>query len=291
MRSRECYEQAVALDPKFALARNFLAEHFFALAANSLMTADEAIPRVREGALAALEIDPTLAEPHALLGLVAAIYDYDWSEAAQQFRLAMAREPVSPHVRWLYGQYLMQSGRNREAAEETERVLQDDPLHLLCRCHLAGCLGAMGRYEEAFTQLRQVLQVNESFRIAYVYLAFFQALEGLVAQARVSAEKAYALMPWGAGAIGLLAGIAARGGDTDRAEPLLTRLKSGEAQGTLLGWAIYHLVRLEIDQAAEWFEKAVEQREFGVTVLIQFVRKSSRWPTLAKMMNLPVTAA
>ena len=117
-RSRECYEQAVVLDPQFALARNFLAEHFFALAANSLMPAREAIPQVRSGALAALEIDPALAEPHALLGLVAAIYDYDWSEAAQQFRLAMSSEPVSPHVRWFYGQYLMQIGRNREAAEE-----------------------------------------------------------------------------------------------------------------------------------------------------------------------------
>ena len=255
VRSRECYEQAVALDPQFALARNFLAEHFFALAANSLMPAQEAIPRVREGALAALEIDPALAEPHALLGLVAAIYDYDWSEAAQQFRLARSREPVSPYVRWLYGQYLMQIGRNREAAEETERVLQDDPLHLLCRCHLAGCLSAMGRYAEASKQLRQVLDFDESFRIAHLYLAISLALEGLVAEARVSAERAYSLMPWGAGAIGLLAGIAARGGDAARAETLLAQLKSGETEGPLLGWAIYHIVRLETDQAAEWFEK------------------------------------
>jgi len=290
-RSRECFEQAVALDPQFALARNSLAEHFFALAANSLMPAHEAIPRVREGARAALEIDPSLAEPHALLGLVAAMYDYDWSEAAGQFRLAMSHEPVAPHVRWLYGQYLMQIGRNGEAAEETERALQDDPLHLLCRCHLAACLGTMGRYSETFKQLRQVLEIDENFRIAHLYMAMFQALEGLLTEARISAERAYSLMPWSAGAIGLLAGITARGGDAARAETLLTQLKSGGAQGLLLGWALYHIVRLETEQAAEWFEKAIEQREFGATVLLAYVRKSSRWPRLAKMMDLPEAAA
>jgi hypothetical protein len=81
------------------------------------------------------------------------------------------------------------------------------------------------------------------------------------------------------------------GVDAARAEALLAQLKSGEAQGPLQGWAIYHVVYLETDQAAEWFEKAIQQREFGVTILVQFVRKSSRWPALAKMMNLPETAA
>jgi tetratricopeptide (TPR) repeat protein len=148
----------------------------------------------------------------------------------------------------------------------------------------------MGRYAEASKQLRRVFEIDESFRIAHVYMAIFQALEGLVAEARVSAERAYSLMPWGAGAIGLLAGIAARGGDAARAETLLTQLKSGGAPGTLLGWVIYHIVRLETDQAAEWFEKAIQQREFGATVLLAYVRKSSHWPKLARMMNLPETS-
>jgi hypothetical protein len=122
-------------------------------------------------------------------------------------------------------------------------------------------------------------------------LAFFQALEGLVADARASAERAYALTPWRAEAVGLLAGIAGRQGDMARAEPLLTQLKSGESNKPFMAWILYHLVRLETDQAAEWLEKAIEQHELAVAAFHAYLRKSSRWPKLAKMMNLPETAA
>jgi tetratricopeptide (TPR) repeat protein len=162
-RSRKCYEQAVALDPRFALARNALAEHYLAMTANGLIPSQEAIPQVRGGAEAASRIDPTLAEPHALLGILAATLEYDWPEAEQQFSLAMHREPVVPYVRWLHGQCLMMIGRSGEAIVEMERALQEDPLHVLCRCHLAGCLYAAGRLSDAFKQVRQVLEIDENF--------------------------------------------------------------------------------------------------------------------------------
>jgi TolB-like protein/predicted Ser/Thr protein kinase/Tfp pilus assembly protein PilF len=290
-RSRECYEQAVVLDPQFALARNALAEHFFALAANGHVPGSEVIPRARAGALAALSIDPALAEAHALLGLVAAFYDYDWIEAERQFRLAAAREPVLPYVRWLHGQYLQQIGRLREGAEELERALQDDPLHLLCRSHFAGCLYAMGRLAEASSQVRQVLEIDENFGIAHWYLSIFQSLDGTVAQAEDSAEKAYSLRPWDPAVVGLVAEAAARKGDAPRTELLLTRLKPAESYGAPLGWAVYHLARRETDQAAEWTAKAIDQHDCRAAYLLPYLRSSPRWPALAKMMNLPETAA
>ena len=171
----------MALDPQFAAARCALAEHFFALAANGLMSAHDAIPHARAGALRALEIDPALPDAHALLGLVAVSYDYEWTEAARRFRAAMDRQPVPPRIRWLYGQYLSTVGRDQAAIEEFELALQEDPLHLLCRCHLAGYLHAVGRHAEAIRQVSQVLEMDERFGLAYWYLAMFQALEGTVA--------------------------------------------------------------------------------------------------------------
>ena len=120
----------------------------------------------------------------------------------------------------------------------------------------------------------------------YWYLAMFQALEGTVAQARASAEKAYSLMPW----------------DTLRRASLLdwrgaramrrarNRCSRSWRQGAALGWAAYHLVRLEFDQAAEWTAKAIEERDPGVLMLLPYMRTSSRWPALAKMLNLPEVA-
>ncbi len=284
--SREYFERAVALDPQFAAARCALAEHFFALAANSLMSAHDAIPHARAGALRALEIDPALPDAHALLGLVAVSYDYEWTEGARRFRAAMDRQPVPPRIRWLHGQYLSTVGRDHAAIEELELALQGDPLHFLCRCHLAGYLHVVGRHAEAVRQVSQVLEMDERFGIGYWYLAMFQALEGTVAQARASAEKAYFLMPWEKLAAGFFAGLAGREGDAARAESLLAQV----APGAALGWAAYHLVRLEFDQAADWTAKAIKERDLRVVNFLPYMRTSSRWPALAKMLNLPDVA-
>ncbi|HEY7189025.1 MAG TPA: protein kinase, partial [Vicinamibacterales bacterium] len=144
-RSRECFERAVALDPQFAAARSALAEHFFALAANGLMPLHEATPLARAGALGALEIDPLLPDAHALLGLLAVFNDYDWTEAARRFQLALKHQPVPPRIRWLHGQYLAAIGEYRAAIAALTLALQDDPLHLLCRTHLAGFLHEAGQ--------------------------------------------------------------------------------------------------------------------------------------------------
>ncbi len=198
----------------------------------------------------------------------------------------MDRQPVPPRIRWLYGQYLSTVGRDHAAIEELELALREDPLHLLCRCHLAGYLHVVGRHAEAVRQVRQVLEMDERFGLAYWYLALFQALEGTVAEARASAEKAYSLMPWETLAAGFSAGLAVREGDAARAESLLAQL----APDAALGWAAYHLVCLEYDQAADWTAKAIEQRDPRVAHFLPYMRTSSRWPALARMMNLPEAA-
>ena len=68
------------------------------------------------------------------------------------------------------------------------------------------------------------------------------------------------------------------------------RCSQQPAPGAALGWAAYHLVRLEFDQAAEWTAKAIEQRDPRVMILLPYMRTSSRWPALAKMLNLPEVA-
>ena len=181
-RSRECFERAVALDPQFAAARCALAEHFFALMANGLMSAHDAMPHARAGALSALEIDPSLPDAHALSGPGGRLCDYDWTEGGATISSGDGPPAVPPRIRWLYGQYLSAVGRDGEAIEELELALQEDPLHLLCRCSLAACLHAVGRHAEAVRQVSQVLEIDDRFGHAYWFMALFQALEGTVAR-------------------------------------------------------------------------------------------------------------
>ena len=129
-----------------------------------------------------------------------------------------------------------------------ERMLHEDPLHVLCRSQLSGCLHAMGRRDDASRHLRQVLEIDEDFWVAHWYRAISGALDGVLPEARIAAERAYSLMPTDMNA-GLLAGILSREGDSRRAEALLVDLREGgDGYGMPMAWFTYYLARLEIDQ-------------------------------------------
>jgi Tfp pilus assembly protein PilF len=154
------------------------------------MPAHHAMPLVRAGARKALEIDPLLSDAHAMLGIVG-VYDYDWKEAERLFRLAMARDPVPPQVHAWYGWFfLMVMSRPEAAVEEFERGLQEDPLHLLFRVLLAFCMEAAARYEDASTELRRILELDENYWVAYTMLVWNHALRGMFPEALPLAARA-----------------------------------------------------------------------------------------------------
>src|SRR6185295_18151781 len=95
------------------------------------------MPLVRAHAQRAAALDPSLAEAHAMLGVVAAVYDYDWTGAATCFRRAMTRDPIPSLTRFNYGlHYLLPLGRAAEAIEQLELGLRDDPLNTVRHTHL-----------------------------------------------------------------------------------------------------------------------------------------------------------
>ena len=293
VRTREYLEQAIALDPKFALAHGELGNYFLNRALAGLIPAHEAMPLVRQAAKRALDIDPALPEAHGMLGVVAGFYDLDWKEAERRFRLAMARDPVPAHVRELYGFfYLTASGRPREAVEELERALKQDPLALLVRFRLAFCLLVAGRDLEAEAEFRQALELDENFFPVLANMSIMHALRGEFAEALACAEKACAAAPQVLIATGLLAGTLALSGDTRRAEAILEKLRPGLAYGAPRALAIYHLLYGEVEKAADWTAKPIQQRDPLMMLFLRHpvaktLRSSSRWPALAKMMNLP----
>jgi len=84
--------------------------------------------------------------------------------------------------------------------------------------------------------------------------------------------------------------MARRCGDARRAAQALEQFKDRDAPGTAIGLAIFHLASLEIDAALDWFANAIERRDPMAMVPVAFRRfcaSSPRWPTIAKMMNLP----
>jgi Tfp pilus assembly protein PilF len=146
-----CYEQAIALDPKFALAHGEYGNYFGSMVLLGALPANQGLPNVRSLARKALELDPALPEGHSMLGVVAAFLEYDWKEAERRFRLALARDPITRLVRLTYATcYLLPTGRPGEAVQQLEHAIQEDPLNTTLRGWRAACLAAAGRDENAF---------------------------------------------------------------------------------------------------------------------------------------------
>jgi eukaryotic-like serine/threonine-protein kinase len=289
-RARECYEEAIRLDPQFALPYAALATYYH-IAASTYMDRSEAVARGRENARKALEIDPSMPEAHAWLGIFALVYDLDWQEAGRRFQLAMAHSPVAPLTRHWYGYfYLRPLGRGEEAVEQHRKALEEDPLNLIIRVGLATSLREAGRDQEAAAEARKVLEIEPNFFPALTLQAFDFTLEP-PEQALLFAERAYALFPEFGPSAGLLAGLLARAGNPARAADILN-LEERKTNEYCCALAIYHLLCGEFEQAADWLEKAIARKEQMVTMLLlprpwgPLLRRSARWPQLARKMNL-----
>jgi eukaryotic-like serine/threonine-protein kinase len=287
------YEQAIALEPQYALAHALYADYLFHQAVFGMTPAHDIMPAVRAMAQKALELDSSLPDAHAIMCAVATEYDYDWKEAARRFTLATASHAVSPWVlAFLAGFYFSALGRRREAVEQVERAVQGDPLHTGIRLAMARCLIDVGRYAEAEAHLRELLDLDPNSSVAYYGLANHYAARRMFVEALPFAEKMCSLAPWNLRHTGMYAGLLTRAGEPSRGKELIQRLGSGQSYGAPFGLAIFHTYCGEIDLAADWFEKAIEERSPGVALWLQGaafepLRASPRWPKLAALMNLP----
>jgi len=289
-RSRECLEQAIALDPEFALPYVGLADNQLG-STMPLMRPDQAMPRARELAERALELDPDLPEAHAMLGIVAGSFEYDWKEAERRFLLAIAREPVHWHIHnWYSFFFLCPVGRIEEARVQAELSLRLDPMSLILHYALGVVLEGQGLDAEARAAYGKALEFHPQFWWGWWQLGMHHAVHGRQDEARECAEKAFTLFPASPMTIGLQAGMLRNARETARAEETLARWPAG-AYATPLARMTFHLVCGEIDDAVEWGEKAADERHpsfmsSNVRPFERLLRQSPRWPALLKRMNL-----
>ncbi|HEX8028260.1 MAG TPA: tetratricopeptide repeat protein, partial [Vicinamibacterales bacterium] len=282
---------AISLDPQFVQAHCEYGIYFMMMVVLGLVAPSEGWFMVRSQAQKALDLDPSLAEGHAMLGAVAGSLEYDWKEAERHFRLAIAHDPVPLNVRLYYSLHLMKIGRPTEAVQQADLGLQEDPLSLLLRINRATYLAAAGRIDDAFQGYREILELNPNMVLAQFNLAGGHASRGEWDRALVLCEAAYANAPLPR-VIGLLAGLLTRAGDTPRAAEMLGTLQPAEAFGVPLGLALYHWVLKDFEAAADWFEAAIEQRDPISSMLVRAwygaeLRSTPRWGGLMRRLKLP----
>jgi serine/threonine-protein kinase len=225
----EFYREAIGIDPDYALAHAAYSDYLIGRVVTGLKTVHEAVPIARVEAQKALELDQSLPEAYAMLGIIAATYEFDWKAADQHCRRALSDAALSPWMRAAISNFfLLPAGRSMEAVEQDELALQQDPLHPGIRSALANSLTFQGRFAEAEAHLRQVLDLHPNNFPALYGLATIYTVRGMYRDALSLIRQ---IPPWvvlWAPAPGLLAGLLVRVGEKDQAETMLRPFALGE---------------------------------------------------------------
>ena len=262
-RAMECYERALAIEPRYAPAHAGVSFVHSSRSAFGLSSPHDAQPKAREAAERALAADPGCAEAVSELAEVRSGYDWDWVGAEREYRRALELGPGSAIVHIEFGFFLAKEGRMDEGLTESTRGCELDPLSPMGNAMLALSLLYAGRVDEAVAQARKTLDL-ESHNVLGLWSLAMALLAADRADDAVSAlEDGRESIAGDRFAEGLLGQGYARVGRVDEARAILTGWKQQRQIGyrSALGPAWIHVGLDEVDEAMASFEQAYRDRE------------------------------
>ncbi len=167
------YQQAIELDPKFALAYVGISYAYNTGTGNNFfsISREEGLSRARAAAVQAGNIDPNLAEAHAALGLSLRT-DWKWSEAENAFKKALEIDPRNANVHYYYGLLLQAMGRTGESIREIKTAVELEPLSLIMNANLAGAYMFDGQNEVALDLAKKTFDLDPNFISGRFWLAY-----------------------------------------------------------------------------------------------------------------------
>jgi len=290
----EYYKQAVEKDPGYALAYSGLAETYVLFSPYSVALPKDSFPQARAAALRALELDDSLAEAHAALGLYLTTFERNRSGAEKELRRAIELNPnyATAH-HWLGLEILAPSKRFDEALAELRRAEELDPLSSVIVTEVGGCLLYARRYDEAIAQFKHSLTLDPKFYYAHVYLGWAFNARGMYREAIEEYRKALELNddPTTKAFLALSLAKSGQRGDAIKLGDQL-KLESPHRYVPSYCFALIHLALGERDEAFQWLEKDIEERSswpvvYAVVPELDELRDDPRFKEMLKRLNLP----
>ncbi|MGH7712093.1 MAG: protein kinase domain-containing protein [Gemmatimonadaceae bacterium] len=254
-----CFQRAIDADPAYAPAYAGLADSHALLASSSFALPAESYPAARNAALRAIELDPSLAEGHASLGLVRLNYDWDWTGAEREFRAAIELNPSYSTARQWYSSYLSSMARFDEAIASAQQAAAVDPFSITATIRVGIAYTFAREYEKAAAQLERAIAMEPGFLHAHSWLADAYMGLGRYDDAVRIAEEAYALSQNALPFRGLLAGVYGRVGRDAEARAMINEVvRSADAPPFFM--ALLHLTIREHEQVYAWLDRGVRER-------------------------------
>ncbi len=291
----EYFLKAAELDPNFSLAHAGIADTYLLFAFYFVLPPHQAVPKAREAAKRAIQLNPTLAAPYSVIAYLTAVYEWNWDEAKIQFEKAIAVNPnyapthywYSNFLSWVYKDYI-------GAANEAFKAVELEPLLSHSYITLSSVYVCSGNFEKACDACETAIELDSKSFLSYssqsmALLAlgkYDEAVEAIKFAVTISGRHQYPLLE--------LAWLYFKTDNITEAQnifdELLTRSKTEFISGLSLGVVAY--ASKNYDLAFQYLEQAFEEKaslliSANVYPFFSFLKTDARFSVFLKKMNFP----
>jgi len=270
------FQQAIDLDPNYALAYAGLADVHSILPIYAGTAPKDDVPKALAAARKAVELDGNLAEAHTSLGN-ALVSNAQLKQAEPEFRRALDLNPNYATAHQWLAECLFGSGRFPESVAENERAHELDPLSLIINASYASSLSGVGRYDDAIRQAHKALDLDPDSVPGHEILGQTFEDEGKLSEAIAEYHKANEVEPTPSN-FAMLAHAYARTGRVAETRKILDQLSALSAHQYVGAYplAVVHLVLGDKEEALRLLEQSFAERDVLLQGLFGSVKIDKR---------------
>ncbi|MEK6337556.1 MAG: protein kinase [Acidobacteriota bacterium] len=292
LKAIENFNQALEMDPNYALAYAGLADAYYGQADVKYSPRDS-MPRMKAAAEKALQLDETLAEAHNSLAIVSYVYDWDWPTAEREFKRAIELDPNYVFAHHQYGWLLALSGRQTEAAAELAQASRLDPLSPLVTVDNNISYVLSKQYDRALEFAQKGEEMDPNFFLAHFVQGWIYDKKGDYERSIAKLQRARQLedQPW---ILCWLGHAYAASGDRQNAQKIISELSDLSKRRYVSPYftATVHAGLKDKEKTLEYLEKAYQDKSVWLGWLrtediFDFLRPDPRFQDLLRRVGLP----
>ena len=263
-RSIDYFNQAIAIDPDYALAYTGLANAYNVQGAFGFVAPVQTWPKAKAAAEKAIALDDTLANSHQALGGLKLMYEWDWPGAIRELRRAIELDPNEPGPHELYGYYFEVTGQLDKALLEIRRAQEVAPLSLIVNTDVATALYYQGNYKDAISVYRKTEEMDPHFPPPplFVLPQIYEQM-GEPEQAIAECQKALAVFGRDPAILSVLGYVYAVSGRRHEAQSIAAEIEGlwKRRYFSPVDGALVYAGLGNKDEAFAWLTKAYEARD------------------------------
>jgi len=289
----EYFQEALELDPKFALAHTGIADCYTSIGWYALIPKEAAYEKAKEAAEKALEVDDDISEAHVSLANVKTLFYWDWEGAEKAYKRALELNPSNAEAHHQYAHFLTMQGRLEDGVTEMKRALELEPLSAVINSCLGQNLYFARKYDAAIKQLQKAIEIDPIFYDPYGWLGMAYLNKGDFEHAIAMFQKVTTFPRFKTRMLGALGYAYAIETERDEAENILQQLRELSKELYIdpcyMAWIYTGLSGKE--RALDLLDKAYEERSNWMIVLkpdpfFDSLRSNPRFTALLKKMGL-----